>query len=69
MDELLDISQPSFLDKFQVFHCPQTEAAVQVVEFVDVRPIGQVLSRSAIELNLSGNSTCYVDLHNTKNQS
>ena len=66
MGELLDISQPSFSDKLQVFHCPPTEAAVQDVEWVNVRPIGQVLSRSAIEFNLSGNSTCYVDLRNTR---
>ena len=66
MGELLDISQPSFSDKLQVFHCPPTEAAVQDVEWVDVRPIGQVLSRSSIEFYLSGNSTCYVDLGNTR---
>ena len=49
MGDLLEISQPSYSDKLQVFYCPPTEAAVQSVEWVDVRMIGQVLSRSAIE--------------------
>lgn len=66
MGELLEISQPSFSDKLQVFYCPPTEAAIQSVEWVDVRPIGQVLSRSAIEFNLTGNSSCYVDLQKTR---
>lgn len=66
MGDLLEISQPSYSDKLQVFYCPPTEAAVQSVEWVDVRPIGQVLSRSAIEFNLSGNSASHVDLQNTK---
>ena len=33
---------------------------------MDVRPIGQVLSRSAIEFNLSRNSTAYVDLQSMR---
>ena len=66
MGDLLEISQPSYSDKLQVFYCPPTEAAVQSVEWIDVRPIGQVLSRSAIEFNLSGNSASYVDLQNTR---
>jgi hypothetical protein len=66
MGELLDISKPSFSDNLQVFYCPPTETAVQSVEWVDVRPIGQVLARSAIEFNLSGNSTAYLDLKNTR---
>ena len=49
-----------------MFSCPSTEAAIQSVEWVEVRPVGQVLNRSAIEFNLSGNSTCYVDLHSTR---
>lgn len=65
MGDLLEVSQPSFSDKLQVFYCPPTEAAIQSVEWVDVRPIGQVLSRSVIEFNLSGSSTSYVDLQNT----
>ena len=66
MGDLLEISQPSFSDKLQVFYCPPTEVAIQSVEWVDVRPIVQVLSRSAIEFNLSGNSAAYVDLQNTR---
>lgn len=66
MGDLLEISHPSFSDQLQVFYCPPTEAAIQSVEWVEVRPIGQVLSRSAIEFNLSGNSTSYVDLQNTR---
>ena len=66
MGDLLEISQPSFSDKLQVFYCAPTEAAIQSVEWVDVRPIGQVLSRSSIEFNLSGNSTAYVDLQSTR---
>ena len=55
-----------FRINFKFFYCPPTEAAIQSVEWVDVRPIGQVLSRSAIEFNLSGNSTAYVDLQSTR---
>ena len=39
MGDLLEISQPSYSDKLQVFYCPPTEAAVQSVEWIDVRPI------------------------------
>ena len=67
MGDLLEVSQPSFSDKLQVFYCTPTEAAIQsvAVEWVDVRPIGQVLSRSVLEFNLSGSSTSHVDLQNT----
>ena len=53
MRDLLEVSQPSFSDKLQVFSCPPTEAAIQSVEWVEVRPVGQV----SIKIGMLSNST------------
>ena len=49
-----------------LFGLPQTNTAVQNIEWIDYRPVSQLTSSSVIEFNIPGNSINYIDLRNTR---
>jgi hypothetical protein len=52
--------------KMALFQPPPTNTAIEKVEFVDYRPVNQLTEGSALEFNISGNSTQYMDLKRTR---
>ena len=59
-------SKPAFSRRLSLFHNFPTEAGIEQCEWVDVRPVGHVTHRGAIEFNISGTSTSYLDLKRTR---
>ena len=52
--------------KSSLFHTHKSDTTVKSMEWTEYRPVGQLNSEGALEFNVSGNSTKYVDLQNTK---
>ena len=49
-----------------VFYRPMTDEGECQTEWIDYRPTGQLTSDGALEFNVPGNSTKYIDLKNTR---
>ena len=49
-----------------VFYRPMTDEGERQTEWIDYRPTGQLTSDGALEFNVPGNSTKYIDLKNTR---
>ena len=56
----------SHTEKTSLFHTPKSDSAVKSMEWMEYRPVGQLNSEGALEFNISGNNTKYIDLRNTK---
>ena len=56
----------SHTDNVSLFSTPAYDSTVRSVEWVQYRPVGQLNSDGALEFNVSGNSTKYIDLKNTR---
>lgn len=52
----------SYDHRLQLFFAPPLETAIQSIDFVEIRPIGQVVKDGPIEFNIPGNTYHYVDL-------
>ena len=53
-------------DSVSLFNVPVYDNTVRGIEWVQHRPVGQLNSDGALEFNVSGNSTKYIDLKNTR---
>lgn len=53
-------------DNVSLFYTPVKDTSVKSIEWVEYRPVGQLNSEGALEFNVSGNSTKYMDLQNTR---
>ena len=60
------IKMESHNAKSSLFHTHKSDTTVKSMEWIEYRPVGQLNSEGALEFNVSGNSTKYVDLQNTK---
>ena len=49
-----------------LFYTPANDTSVKNVEWVDYRPVGELRSGGVLEFNISGNSSKYIDLKNTR---
>lgn len=47
--------------RLQLFVAPPLDTAIQSIDFVEIRPIGQVVKDGPIEFNIPGNTYYYVD--------
>lgn len=56
----------SYDHRLQLFFAPPLETAIQSIDFVKIRPIGQVVKDGPIEFNIPGNTYHYVDLKHSK---
>ena len=56
----------SYDHRLQLFFAPPMETAIQSIDYVEIRPIGQVIKDSVIEFSIPGTSNSYVDLKNSK---
>jgi hypothetical protein len=48
------------------FVSPPLETAIQFIDYVEIRPIRQIVKDGPIEFNIPGNRYNYVDLKNSK---
>ena len=53
-------------DSLSLYYTPTNDTSVKNVEWVDYRPVGELRSGGALEFNISGNSSKYIDLKNTR---
>lgn len=56
----------SYDHRLQLFFAPRLETAIQSIDYVEIRPIGQVVKDGPIEFNIPGNTYHYVDLKHSK---
>ena len=56
----------SYDHRLQLFFAPPLETAIQSIDYVEIRPVGQVIKDSVIEFSIPGTSNSYVDLKNSK---
>ncbi|KAK3091490.1 hypothetical protein FSP39_020208 [Pinctada imbricata] len=59
-------SKPAYSRRLALFHNFPTEAGVEQTEWVDVRPMANPIHGGAVEFNLSGATTNYLDLKRTR---
>ena len=53
-------------ENLAIFHKPMEDHGQKQIQWVEYRPTGQLNSDGAIEFNVAGTSTMYIDLKNTK---
>lgn len=59
-------SKPAFSRRLALFHNFPTEAGVEQTEWIDIRPTASPVHGGAIEFNISGTGTNYIDLQRTR---
>lgn len=59
-------SKPAFSRRLALFHNFPTEAGVEQTEWIDIRPTASPVHRGAVEFNISGTGTNYIDLQRTR---
>ena len=59
-------SKPAFSRRLALFHNFPTEAGVEQTEWIDIRPVASPIRGGAVEFNISGASTNYIDLQRTR---
>lgn len=53
-------------DELSLFSIPPTNGGIERVQWIDFRPVSQVVERGPIEFIITGNTLQYIDLHKTK---
>lgn len=59
-------SKPAFSRRLALFHNFPTEAGVEQTEWIDIRPTASPIHGGAVEFNISGTGTNYIDLQRTR---
>lgn len=59
-------SKPAFSRRLALFHNFPTEAGVEQTEWIDIRPTSSPVHGGAVEFNISGSGTNYIDLQRTR---
>ena len=53
-------------DNVSLFYTPVRDTSVRGIEWIEHRPVGELNSEGALEFNVSGNGTKYIDLQKTR---
>lgn len=59
-------SKPAFSRRLALFYNFPTEAGVEQTEWIDIRPTASPIHGGAVEFNISGTGTNYIDLQRTR---